>query len=67
MLYVYAAGSLWCAGVAAFLFFFLTQPIIKDIGKESFYKLAFIAVSVCLPLLFMSLYFGATAAILIFW
>lgn len=67
LLYVYAIGSLWCAIASAFLFVLLMKSIINDIGKEPLLRLIFWAVSLCLPLLFMSLYFGATAAILIFW
>jgi hypothetical protein len=67
LLYVYAVGSLWCAGVAAFLFTILMKSIISDFGKEPFLTLAFYAVLLCVPFLFMAFYFFATAAILIFW
>lgn len=67
MLYIQAAGYMWCAITSAFLFVLLMKSIVSDIGKEPFYRLLLVTLALCLPLLFMALYFGAMAVMLLFW
>lgn len=67
MLYIQSAGYVWCVIASAFLFILLMKSIIDDIGKEPFHRLLLVTIALCLPLLFMALYFSAMAVMLLFW
>lgn len=67
MLYIQAASYMWCAIVAAFLFWFLLEPVFEHRNSPRFCKLIVLLSFSFIPLLFMTFHFATMAAYILFW
>ena len=67
MLYIQAVGYMWCAIVAAFLFWFLLEPVFEHRNSPRFCKTLLVFSLALVPLLFMTFHFATMAAYILFW